>query len=131
MADHYQAKFIGIGSGFVATYETEKAIADADIVFGMGRSVMEGVAMGKIGVVHGRWGTGGVINKNSYERLKLTNFSGRLVEGQNKLLLASEIIKQIDESFNTKITNENRELIETNHNVEIATKKFLEIAEKL
>jgi len=131
VANHYKAKFIGIGANFATTYETDKIIKDADIVFGMGRSVMEGLCMGKIAVVHGRWGTGGVINKNSYETLKLTNFSGRPTSGIGQLLPSEEIVKQIDAAWNKKAVDESYELVKKNHDVKKAAKQFLDIANKL
>jgi hypothetical protein len=131
VADHYNARFIGIGANFASTYEVEQIMADADIVFGMGRSVMEGVCMGKIGVVHGRWGTGGVINPESYKTLKLTNFSGRIVDGQNQLKPAQEIIDQIDKAWNVKTIDEMRKIIEKDHNVKVAAKKLVAMAEEL
>jgi len=95
VANHYEAKFIGIGANFASTFEVDEIIKEADIVFGMGRSVLEGVCMGKIGVVHGRWGTGGVITPESYETLKKTNFSGRGENmHENRLKTPLEIISE-------------------------------------
>jgi len=131
VADYYGAKFIGIGANLAPTYEVEQILADADIVFGMGRSVLEGICMGKIGVVHGRWGTGGVINPESYETLKLTNFSGRIVDGTNQLKSAEEIVAQIDEAWNLKTMSEMRKVAEKDHNVKIAAKELVAMAEEL
>jgi hypothetical protein len=131
VAENYNAKFIGIGANFATTYETDEIIKQADIVFGMGRSVMEGVCAGKIGVVHGRWGTGGVVTKETYDTLKLTNFSGRPVKGQGKLLPAKDIIAQIDLAWDQKSVDATHAIIKKEHDVKVIAKKFLDIAEKL
>jgi len=131
VADHYDAQFIGVGANFQPTFEVELVLEKADIIFGMGRSVLEGVCMGKIGVVHGRWGTGGVINPESYKKLRMTNFSGREWKGQNDLKPSQEIIAQIDEAWNLKTINGMRAIMEKEHNVKVAAKQIIEMAEGL
>jgi len=141
VANYYKAKFVGIGANFATTYETDEIIKEADIVFGMGRSVMEGVCAGKIGVVHGRWGTGGVINGASHKVLKLTNFSGRKFvddiaskraeDLMNPLFSAEEIIAQIDAAWNQESVDETYAIIKKEHDVKVAAKKFLDIANSL
>ena len=133
VADHYNAKFIGVGANFAPTYETDEIIKDVDIVFGMGRSVLEGACMGKIGVVHGRWGTGGVINPESIKILRKTNFSGRPEQGQGQGLLftAGKIVEEIDAAWKQKTVDEMRKIVEKEHNVKTAAKEFIKIAEGL
>lgn len=141
VADHYNARFIGIGANFVTTYETEDAIRQADIVFGMGRSVMEGFCCGKIAVVHGRWGTGGVIRTSNYESLRKTNFSGRkFVENiaperiedlVNPLLSSKDLIEQIDNYWANSWIDENIKIAKEEHDVKKAAEKFIEIANSL
>lgn len=133
VADHYGARFMGIGANFVTTSETDEVMKEADIVFGMGRSVLEGFCAGKIAVVHGRWGTGGVITPESYETLKLTNFSGRPFEegAMNELLPAEEIIKQIDAAWNQKTIDDNQEIAKLKNNVQVSVQAFLGAAERL
>lgn len=141
VADHYGARFIGVGANFATTYETDEVIKQADVVFGMGRSVMEGFCAGKIAVVHGRWGTGGLIRASNYESLRKTNFSGRkFVENIaqeriedliNPLLSSEEIIKQIDNYWSNTWVDENIEIAQEEHDVKKAAQKFLDIANLL
>lgn len=131
VANHYDAKFIGVGANFAPTYETDEIIKDVDIVFGMGRSVLEGVCMGKTGVVHGRWGTGGVITPESVKTLRKTNFSGRPEQGKGELSPAMKIIQEIDAAWNQKTVDEMRICVEKEHNVKVAAKEFIKIAEGL
>lgn len=131
VADHYDAKFIGIGANFASTFEVEDVMKDVDIVFGMGRSVLEGVCMGKIGVVHGRWGTGGVITPENHEELARTNFSGRKWQSGNTLLPSATIIEQIDAAWNQKSVNAMHEIMKKEHNVKVAAKWLIDLAEEI
>ena len=131
VAGHYDADLMTIGLNFSPTLEVEKVLEQADIVFGMGRSVLEGVCMGKLGVVHGRWGTGGVITPESYQQLRMTNFSGRHWMGSNHLRQAQEIVSQIDAAWNMKVIRNMRKIIENEHNVNVAAKQLIEIAETI
>jgi len=133
VAKHYGARLMAVGANFVPASEVHEILKEADIVFGMGRSVMEGFCAGKIAVVHGRWGTGGVITPESYETLKKTNFSGRSIEEGiiNNLLPAEEIIKQIDAAWKPEIVSANIELAKQNHDVKVIAAQFLDIANKL
>jgi len=131
VADHYDAKFMGIGANFAPTFEVDQVIKDADIVFGMGRSVLEGVCMGKIGVIHGRWGTGGAITPENYKNLVRTNCSGRGWKSNNNLASSQEIIAQIDAAWNQKTVDAMHKIMKENHNVKVAAAELIKIAEGL
>jgi len=129
VADHYGAKFIGIGANFAPTYEVEEVMKDVDIVFGMGRSVLEGVCMRCLGVVHGRWGTGGILAPDTVNDIRATNFSGRNSGGN--LLSSQALIAEIDKYFNQKNIDAMHSYMKKRHNVEVAAKQFIKIAEGL
>jgi len=133
VANNYGAQVHGVGAHFQPSYEMEAIIKDVDVVFGMGRSVLEGACMGKLAVIHGRWGTGGVLTPRSYERLKLTNFSGREFDpnADTKLEPANQIIENIDAVYNQETVDAIYEIIEKHHNVATAAKQFVEIAQSL
>lgn len=129
VAKHYDSKVIALGANFTPSWDLQEVIKDADVVVGMGRSVLEGFVMGKIALVHGRWGTGGVLTQKTYDLIKETNFSGR--NSQGKLASAQEIIAMIDESLTDDQMAWQLNVGIKNHDVREAAKKFLEIAEKL
>ena len=131
VSTHYNAEFRGVGANFAPTFEVEECLKDVDVVFGMGRSVFEGACMGKLSVIHGRWGTGGVLTPKSYENLKLTNFSGRAVKGENTLMSAEDIIKDIDIHFNQKNVDAVYDIIKKDHNVKVSARQILDMANKL
>lgn len=131
VAKHYGAVLFGIGYLFTPIYDTENIIKFADIVFGVGRSVLEGACMGKIGIVHGCWGTGGVITPGTYKTLRKTNFSGRKGKAKREFLSPREIIAQIDAAWNQKSVDGVYKHIKKNHNVKVAAKEFIKMAEEL
>lgn len=123
VAEHYKADLLAIGEGFFQTPNIKEAILQSDIVFGIGRSVLEGMALGRLGVVHGRWGTGGVACRENIEHLNRYNFSGR--NNQGKWLTPTELIREIDKHYNKENLDWQNEYMLTNHNVEKAADKFL------
>lgn len=126
---HYDAQFKAIGANFTGSWDLQNVIADVDVVIGMGRSVLEGFCMGKIGLVQGRWGTGGVLTPKTYETIRQSNFSGRNSEG--KYATAEEIIAMIDEAISPEQFQWQKQIVEKEHSSIEAAKRFLEIAERL
>lgn len=123
VANHYGARLNKIGAYFKPSSETEKVIQRADIVFGMGRSVLEGVAMGRLGVVHGRWGTGGIVRPDTVEELGRTNYSGRNSGGV--LWSADRLISEIDISYTRSNLNWGAAHVAANHDVHQAADRYL------
>ena len=129
VAKHYGAKLTAVGMNFVQTFDTVKAVQDADVVIGMGRSVLEGVAAGRLGIVHGRWGTGGVIHQGSIDEIRKFNFSGR--NNDDKYLTAEELIVEIDKFYNQKTIDWGINYIKREHNAVVAAESFVRIARDL
>lgn len=59
------------------TSNSKELIRNSDVVFGMGRVLLEGLAEGKIGVLVGYKNVHGIVNKENFEAFKYSNFSGR------------------------------------------------------
>lgn len=129
VAKHYGAKLAALGQNFSQTFDTVKAIEDADIVVGMGRSVLEGVAAGRLGIVHGRWGTAGAIHEGSIEDIRKQNFSGRNSGGT--MMTAEELIKEIDTYYKPETLEWGKQYIRREHNALTAAQLFIEIARDL
>lgn len=128
-AEKLGARLMGIGANFVGTYEVETIIKDADVVFGMGRSVLEAAAMGKLSVCHGRWGTGGVLTPESMKELCKTNFSGRSSLG--RLYTVDEMVEEITKHFTQENVDAVWAVMNSDHNAVKAAEKYLEIAKQL
>lgn len=129
VAKHYDATVKALGGNFTPSWDVHDVIRDVDVVVGMGRSVLEGFVMGKIALVNGRWGTGGVLTPKTYNLIRETNFSGR--NSQGKLASAQEIIAMIDEALNVSQFDWQLKTVQENHDVKVATQEFIKIAEKL
>lgn len=124
---HYGGNLIATGVNFGTSQNMVPAIEDADVVIGMGRSVLEGVCAGRLGIVHGRWGTGGIIHEGNIEALRSVNFSGRNSGG--KMMTAQDLIAEIDKYYNPENLEWGRNYIKREHNVEIAAETFLRLGE--
>lgn len=122
------ARLAVIGQNFVQTFDTLRAIKDADVVFGMGRSVLEGVAAGRLGIVHGRWGTGGVVIDQNIEKLRHYNFSGR---NADRLATKEEIIEMIETYYNPTNLQWGKDYMARDHNVILAADEFIRLGREL
>ncbi|MFQ5708118.1 MAG: glycosyltransferase [bacterium] len=126
VARYFNAELLTLGQNFERTWEVEKWLAEVDVVFSMGRGILEAMAMGKVAVCHGRWGTGGIVHAGNVKKLRQRNFSGRHAQG--KLESARKIAAEIDRFFNEPHLNEMRKYVESNHNVETAARTYLDLA---
>lgn len=127
--DHYKARTIAIGQNFNMTPDIMKPIEEADVVIGMGRSVLEGVAAGRLGIVHGRWGTGGVIHEGNIDELRACNFSGR--NARMKYHTKEQLIAEIDAHYNPRNLAWGADYIKQNHNVVFAAESYIQMARTL
>jgi hypothetical protein len=123
VAEHYKAKLVAIGHNFNQVANVEDYIKESDIVIGMGRSVLEGCAKGRLGIVHGRWGTGGVICEDNIKNLQHYNFSGR--NNQGKFYTIQEMIIEIDKHYNPHDLDWQMVYMKNQHDVKIAADKYL------
>lgn len=124
IANYYHAELLAIGNNFYETPDVRTAILQSDIVFGIGRSVLEGVALGRLGVVHGRWGTGGVVCQKNIKNLQYYNFSGR---NATRLWTPDETIKEIDEFYTQENLDWCHQYMLENHNVGKAVLEYLSL----
>jgi hypothetical protein len=69
-------ELVRVGSSSTPTVAPQAAIADADIVVGYGRSVLEGMAMGRAAYVWDYAGGDGWVTPESYPSLEADGFSG-------------------------------------------------------
>lgn len=129
-AKHYGAKVAAVGENFMLSADISKILEESDVVFGMGRSVLEGVAAGRLGIVHGRWGTGGPVVESNIEQLRCYNFSGRNAEGV-MTADAEEIIKMIDQYYRPRFLEWGAEYIARDHNAVLAAEKYVQLAREL
>jgi len=123
VAEHYGAKLAAVGQNFTRTSDTRRAIEDADVVFGMGRSVLEGVAMGRLGIVHGRWGTGGIVNERNVPTLRACNFSGRNSGGD--FWTVERFIEEIDANYRPEVLAWGADYVRREHDSRKAAEEYV------
>ena len=128
-AKYYGARVAAVGVNFTQSIDVSKAIEESDVVFGMGRSVMEGVAAGRLGIVHGRWGTGGVVRESAISELRSCNFSGRNSGG--KQASAQEIIAMIEQYYHPQFLSWGKEYVARDHNAVFAAEEYVRLAREL
>lgn len=126
---HYGAELINIGYHHSKVSDVREVIEGVDVVVGLGRTVMEGVAMGRIGLVHGHWGTGGVICKQNFESLRQCNFSGRNSKG--RFMTPEEIIAEIDRNYTVENTQWGMDYVRREHNASEAAERHVQLARQL
>ena len=124
------AKVGAIGVNFAQNFDTTIAIKDADVVFGMGRSVLEGMAAGRLGVCLGRWGYGGIITEATIDAIRAFNFSGRN-SAPDSLPTPSDLATQIQEAYQPTVLDWSKKYIAREHNVALAAERFVSIGEEL
>ncbi len=125
------AKVVAIGQNFTQTLEVDKAIKDSDVVFGMGRSVLEGMAAGRLGVCLGRWGYGGVIVESTVDAIRRKNFSGRNTDEPDMLPTPQALAEEIEKHYTPQNLEWSKQYIARDHNVAFAADDFVRMAEEL
>ena len=129
VANEMGVRLAVVGQNFVQSFDIVSAIKDSDVVFGMGRSVLEGVAAGRLGIVHGRWGTGGVVKEDTINLLRHFNFSGR--NSGDKLATKEEIKDMIERYYKPEVLKWGKDYIAREHNAVFAAENYLRIGRGL
>lgn len=129
VAKHYGAKLAAIGQNFVHAPDPMTAIESSDIVIGMGRSVLEGLAAGRICIVDGRWGCPGVISESTVEEMRFFNFSGR--QSQGAIMRKDDMIEMINHFYKKDVATWGRNYVLRDHNVVHAAEMYVQMAREL
>ncbi len=129
-AKHFGAKVAAVGMNFAQSFDLTRPIEESDVVFGMGRSVLEGVAAGRLGIVHGRWGTGGVICEGNIDEIRERNFSGRNAEDKH-IATPEEIIAMIEQYYNPAVLEWGAKYAAREHNAMVAAEEYVRLAREL
>jgi len=113
-----------IGTNGKIMFNTEKIIKNCDLIIGLGRSLLEGMAMGKPAIVGDYNGYDGVITPKSYQEIKKRNFSSRT---NKEKWDGNKLAKEIQNIFSgdyTKMGKNNRDIILKNHNIKKIADRF-------
>jgi glycosyltransferase involved in cell wall biosynthesis len=124
MAKNLNADIFVIGTNGHLSFKPEKLIKDCDVGIGVGRSILEIMAMGKPAIVGDYAGYDGVITPENYDLIKQHNFSSRTNKEIWNGERLTEEIKKIFSGDYEQMGRSNREIIEKNHNLKTITDQF-------
>ncbi len=129
VSKHFKGVLYGMGMHLGPCIQPWQEIGKVDVVFGLGRSVLEGVAMGKLGFVYGQWGVGGAICEASVMRLSASNFSGRSTN--KKTWRTQEMIENIERCYTQENLLWGRGYIFEQHDAFKMAHQYVALAQRL
>lgn len=114
-----------VGMNFTQNFDLTQAIKESDVVFARGRSLLEGVAAGRLGIVHGLHGTGGPVTSSTIDEIRYCNFSGRNAKG---LATAQELVDMVNKFYNPAVLQWSKAYTAIDHNIYMMAERYLAIA---
>ena len=116
-----------IGTTSEPTSSPEAALAGADIVIGLGRSVIEAMAAGCAAYVYGIFGGDGWVTAESYPALEADGFAG---QSSAELIDASRLAADLN-SWDPGMGETNRDLAAAHHTVRTHVVELVTLAREL
>lgn len=110
IANYSNIKLVG------ETNEIETVIDKYDAVLGIGRCILEGIAMNKITILSGIDNLKGIVNTDNIDKIMHRNFVGRELEDVEIKKVAEEL-NMLNETEIDRITSNNYKKIEENLNI--------------
>ncbi|HET7591311.1 MAG TPA: hypothetical protein VFK14_14155 [Solirubrobacterales bacterium] len=124
--DDLGLELTSMGAGANSSVVPEDAIADADIVVGYGRSILEGMVMGKAAYVYDRAGGDGWVTPESYPALESDGFSG----GATDLLVDAERLRADFAAYRPELGTLGYDLVRAHHSAGPHTEALVELLER-
>ncbi|HEY5317335.1 MAG TPA: hypothetical protein VIJ20_05105, partial [Solirubrobacteraceae bacterium] len=116
-----------IGAKSRMTSTPERALAEADIVIGLGRTALEAMAAGRAVYVYGQVGADGWVTPESYPRMEADGFAGmatgKALDGET---LAAEL-----RAWSPEMGEANRDLACAHHGARAHVTELLELAQRI
>jgi CheY-like chemotaxis protein/glycosyltransferase involved in cell wall biosynthesis len=110
------------GAGNVL-WAVEDEIAQADLVFGLGRSALEAMASRRVVLVYDYNGGDGLVTPERFERLRQRNFSGRT---HHRRFTDAELAAEI-QAYGPAVAEEVHAFIERDHDVRAIARQLVEL----
>jgi hypothetical protein len=104
-------ELIRYGTVGTRTIEPQAALADSDIVVGYGRSVLEGMAMGRAAYVWDHAGGDGWVTPDSYPALEADGFSG----GATDAVIGAERLREDFAGYRPELGEVGYDLVRNHH----------------
>ena len=106
-----------------ALWAVEDEIAQADLVFGLGRSALEAMAARRVVLVYDYNGGDGLVTPARFERLRQRNFSGRT---HNRRFTDAELAAEI-QAYGPAVAEDVYGFIERDHDVRVMARQLVEL----
>jgi len=126
VCDDLGLELTSMGAGANSSVVPEDAIADADIVVGYGRSILEGMVMGKAAYVYDRAGGDGWVTPESYPILEADGFSG----GATDLLIDAERLRADFATYRPELGTLGYDMVRDNHSAGAHTEALVDLLER-
>jgi len=109
-----------------ALWAVEDEIAQADLVFGLGRSALEAMAARRVVLVYDYNGGDGLVTPERFERLRQRNFSGRT---HNRRFTDAELAAEI-QAYGPAVAEDVYAFIERDHDIRVMARQLVELYEE-
>ncbi len=117
-----------VGRPAGASPDVELAIAEADIVIGLGRSVLEGMAAGRAAYVYGVVGGDGWVTPERYPAMEADGFAGT---GLPDVIIDQAALTEDLGNWNERMGEVNRDLASAHHSMRDHAAALVKLAREL
>lgn len=124
VASEMNLKLEIIGQSVRNLWNVEDKILDADIVVSLGRGILEAMSCGRIPLVFDYNGGDDIVTSNNYYEIRKNNFSGRAFKRD---FTPVEIVERIKEAYIEDTVQQNLELIEKYHDIQVIVDQIINI----
>jgi Glycosyltransferase Family 4 len=124
--DDLGLELMTMGAGGRTSITPQEQIAAADIVVGYGRSVLEGMAMGRAAYVWDRGGGDGWVTPESYPELEADGFSG----GATKAIIDVDRLRDDLAAYRPELGPLGYDLIRNHHSAQRHAEALIEVFER-
>lgn len=104
-------RVVQVGTYTQPTYDVAAALAEADIVVGKGRAVLDGMSCGRPAFVYDAFGCDGWVTAETYDRIEADAFAGQ----SNPSVLDSAGLRAALDDYDPSMGRVNRELVLKHH----------------
>lgn len=124
--DDLGLELVTMGVNSKTSIVPQERVAAADIVVGYGRSVLEGMAMGRAAYVWDRGGGDGWVTPESYPELEADGFSG----GATKAVIDTDRLRDDLAAYRSELGPLGRDLIRNHHSAQPHAEALIELLER-
>ncbi|MBZ0182679.1 MAG: TDP-N-acetylfucosamine:lipid II N-acetylfucosaminyltransferase [Melioribacteraceae bacterium] len=118
-----QYKFVGGRFGEVTQVQLIELINKSDLIFSLGRGIIESILCGRVVFVFDKNGGDGIVTSSNYDEIAFSNFSGRCY---SKQFTVEEIVDEI-KKYSLEDSRIVFNKVYKNHSTEVAIPKLIEI----